>query len=202
MRAISPIGNYGIVLKHPRTRRGLDGTGTVVEYSEGDTVHAQFHKGGLTEWEELVALESFDFSGLPDGINPITRVSMFDTEAYVEGLEFSDTEKSDLLAEMDARLVKLAKTFPNELRIVEKPAAPRPWPTYDVTPVEDILDEETEAIMAPGIYSMQALSGVSPEVIRLYEVENLNRPEVIEAMEALEAEALGLAPREAISVTL
>lgn len=179
MRAISSKGQYGIVLKHPRTRRGLDGTGTVVEYSEGDTVHAQFHKGGLTEWEEQAAYESFDFSGLAEGVNPITQVSMFDTEAYVEHLELSAVEKAALLAELDERLVYLSKLFPNDFRIVAKPAAPRPWPSYDGDAIEEILAFQERLL-------------ISPETIRLYEVENRNRDEVIESMEAIEAAAAGV----------
>lgn len=189
MRAISPIGQYGIVLKHPRTKRGMDGTGTIVEYDEGDLVHAQFHKGGLTEWEEYTALECFDFSGLPDGINPLTRVSMFDTEAYVESLELEDEEKAALLEKIDARLVKLAGTFPNELRIVEKPAAFKPWPSYDNDTPEEII-------------AFQERLEISPELIRLYEVEHENRLAVITEMEALEAAAAGLDPAKAISVSL
>jgi hypothetical protein len=162
-------------------------------------VLAQFHKGGLTEWEELTALESFDFSGLPDGINPLTRVSMFDSEAYVVQ-KYSNAEERELrLAEIDERLAYLGKLFPNEFRIVEKPAAVIPWPSYNETPIEDELDDDGK-IATPGLYTMQSLTGISPQAIRLYEVENLNRPEVIEAMEALELAALG-AP-EAISVSL
>ena len=201
MRAISPIGQYGIVLKHPSTRRGLDSTGTVVEYSEGDLVHAQFHKGGLTEWEEIEALESFDFSGLPEGINPLTRVSMFDTEAYVERLELDDAEREAVLSKLDAQLVKLSKVFPNEFKIVAKPAAEKPWPTYDVTPLEDVLNDDG-TVEEPGLYTMQGLTGIDPQAIRLYEVENSNRPEVIEAMEALEAERAGATRDETFSVAL
>jgi hypothetical protein len=199
MRAISPIGNYSIQLVEARVKRGLDKTGTVVEFYDGESVLAQFHKGGLTEWEELTALESFDFSGLPDGINPLTRVSMFDSEAYVVQ-KYSNAEERELrLAEIDERLVYLGKLFPNEFRIVEKPAAVIPWPSYNETPIEDELDDDGK-IATPGLYTMQSLTGISPQAIRLYEVENLNRPEVIEAMEALELAALG-AP-EAISVSL
>lgn len=215
MRAISPIGNYSIQLIQARVKRGLDGTGTVVEFYDGESVLAQFHKGGLTEWEELEALENFDFSGLPDGINPLTRVSMFDSEAYVLQKYSNDVERASRLAEIDERLVYLSKIFPNEFRIVEKPAAPIPWPSYNSTPIEDVFEESTFTVdasgertevhgklLTPGLYTMQALTGISPQAIRLYEVEHEGRPEVIEAMEALEAAALGGVKDEAISVSL
>lgn len=188
MRAISPIASYGITLKRPQTRRGTDSTGTVVEFSEGDLVHAQFQRGGLTEWEQIVAVESFDFSGLPEGVNPLTRVSVFDSELYVEAMDIPASEKKKMLELIDERLVKLNATFPSEFKIVEKPPAQMPWPTYDDTPFEDAIDRETGEVLVPGIKSMQAMTGISPEKIRLYEHENEGRKDVIEWAESLEAE--------------
>jgi hypothetical protein len=190
MRAISPIGNYSIQLIEQRVKRGLDRTGTVVEFYDGESVLAQFHRGGLTEWEELAALERFDFSGLPEGVNPLTRVSMFDTEAYVEQRYSNPDERAIVLKEIDERLLHLSTLFPSEFLVVDKPAAVKPWPTYDDTPVEDVIvDGEVASV---GIFTMQGITGIKPETIRLYEVENKNRPEVIEAMETLEAELAGV----------
>jgi hypothetical protein len=202
MRAISPIANYGITLKRPATRRGTDSTGTVVEFSEGELIHAQFHRGGLTDWEQIVALESFDFSGLPEGVNPLTRVSMFDSEAYVEALDVPEKDKAKVQALIDERLTKLQATFPSEFKIVEKPPAPKPWPTYDMTPFEDAIDRDSGEIIIHGIKSMQEMSGISPEVIRLYEVEHENRAEVIAFCEELESQLAANATEGAISVAL
>lgn len=203
MRAISPIGNYSIQLIEAKVKRGMDSTGTVVEYSDGEPVLAQFHRGGLTEWEQIEAMESFDFSGLPEGINPLTRVSMFDSEAYVE--RFSNTqEREHKLRDIDERLTYLSGLFPSEFKIVAKPSIASPWAKYDETPIEDVLDDGG-SVVTPGIYTMQSYTGISPQDIRLYEVENLNRPEVVEAMEALENAMAGLAnvtQEDRISVSL
>ena len=172
MRAISPIGNYSIQLFEAIPKRGMDASGTVVEYSDRKPVIAQFSRGGLTEWEEIAAIESFDFSALPEGTNPLTRVSVFDTEGLVANME-DGPEKDDFLAKVEKRLRHLAGLFPGEFIIVDKPASPKPWPTYDENTLEDIFE-------------LQAATGVDPQVIRLYEVENKNRPEVIEACEVIE----------------
>lgn len=177
MRAISPIGNYSIQLFEAIPKRGMDATGTVVEYSDKQPVLAQFHRGGLTEWEEIAAIESFDFSALPEGTNPLTRVSVFDTEGLVAHME-DGPEKDAFLEKVDARLRHLSTLFPGEFRIVDKPASPKPWPTYD----ENTLEE---------IFELQAATGVDPQVIRLYEVENLNRAEVVEACEVIETALRG-----------
>jgi len=172
MRAISPIGNYSIQLFEAIPKRGMDSTGTIVEYSDNKPVLAQFHRGGLTEWEEIAAIESFDFSALPEGTNPLTRVSVFDTEGLVQNIE-DEKEREETLAKIDKRLRHLSTLFPAEFKIIEKPASPKPWPSYDENTVEEIFE-------------LQALTGVDPQDIRLYEVENENRPEVIEACEVIE----------------
>jgi hypothetical protein len=172
MRAISPIGNYSIQLFEAIPKRGMDSTGTIVEYSDNKPVLAQFHRGGLTEWEEIAAIESFDFSALPEGTNPLTRVSVFDTEGLVQNIE-DEKEREEMLAKIDKRLRHLSTLFPAEFKIIEKPASPKPWPSYDENTVEEIFE-------------LQAATGVDPQDIRLYEVENQNRPEVIEACEVIE----------------
>jgi hypothetical protein len=172
MRAISPIGNYSIQLFEAIPKRGMDKTGTVVEYSDDKPVLAQFHRGGLTEWEEIAALESFDFSALPDGVNPLTRVCVFDTEGLVAHME-DGPEKDAYLEKVEKRLAHLSTLFPGEFKIIDKPASPKPWPSYDENSVEEIFE-------------LQALTQVDPQDIRLYEVENKNRPEVIEACETIE----------------
>jgi len=197
MRAISPISRYGIQLIEAVPKRGMDASGTVIEYTDKKPVLAEFHQGGLTEWEQIVALESFDFSGLPEGVNPLSRISMFDTEAYIT--RYPEDEQESMLIMIDKRLKQLSDTFPNEFIIVEKPAQPKPWPTFDENVLEDT---KVDGHVVPGILTLQTLSGWSPEAIRLYEVENKNRPEVVEAMEALEAALLGGVRDEAISVTL
>lgn len=202
MRAISPISKYSIQLVEAVPKRGMDASGTIIEYTDGKPVIAQFHQGGLTEWEQLVALEKFDFSGLPEGVNPLSRISMFDTEAYVT--RYPEEEQEAKLLMIDKRLTQLGALYPNEFVIVEKPAQPKPWPTFDENDLEDRELETAPGVfqIVPGILTLQALSGWSPEAIRLYEVENKNRPEVVEAMEALEADALEGSREEGISVAL
>lgn len=172
MRAISPIGNYSIQLFEAVPKRGMDSTGTIVEYSDSKPVLAQFSRGGLTEWEEIAAIESFDFSALPEGTNPLTRVSVFDTEGLVANME-DGPQKDEFHAKVEKRLEFLAGLFPAEFKIVPKPASPKPWPTYDDNSLEEIFE-------------LQAATGTDPQIIRLYESENKNRAEVIEACEVIE----------------
>lgn len=176
MRCISPSRNYSIQVIEGNEKIVVDKSGTAIQVVLDKPVIANFEGTGLLDWEIEPALSSFNFSGLPEGVNPLTRISVFDTEAYVDTRpEHEDDPKARdaLLERIDTRLRKLQSRFPSEFIIVEKPATNIPWATYDTDSVEDIL-------------LIQARIQVSPERIRLYEVENQNRPEVVEAMLALE----------------
>jgi len=176
MRAISPISRYGIQLIEAVPRRGLDRTGTVVEYTDDKPVHAQFTQGGLTEWEQIAALEHFDFSGLPEGVNPLTRVSVFDTEAAVAHIANAE-DRMRLQALMDERLEHFATLYPSEFMIVAKPPVPKPWPSYDSDPIDKVMQ-------------IQEATQYSPEAIRLYEMERPNpRVTLIARMAELEKQA-------------
>jgi len=178
MRAISQYGAFGTVLIHGITRRGMDSTGTVVEYTDKDSIHAQFVRGGLTEWEQIEALEHFDFSGLPEGVNPLTRVSVYDTEAAVAHIA-NAKERIALQEQLDDRLAHFAKLNPSQVRIVEKPPVPKPWPSYDTDSIEKVLE-------------IREATSFSPEKIRLYEMERPKpRTTLIAQMAELEREAAG-----------
>lgn len=176
VRCISPSRNYSIQVFPGVEKVVQDRQGFATRIVDSEPVIANFEGTGLLDWEIGPALESFNFSGLPEGVNPLTRISVFDTEAYVASradIEDNEEAQRELLDRIDTRLRKLQARFPSEFVIVEKPAAVKPWPTYDTDSVEDIL-------------AIQARLGMSAEGIRIYEVENQARPEVIEAMEAIE----------------
>ena len=154
-----------------------------------EPVVANFEQGGLTEWEIEAALMSFNFAGVPDGVNPLTRVSVFDTEAYVQ--KFPAAEREAKLEAIDSRLRELQERHPSEFTIVEKPAAPKPWPSYDTDSVKDIV-------------YMQGRLGINPETIRLYEHENQKRQAIIDLMTEIQEGGSGslevVSVEEAISV--
>jgi hypothetical protein len=104
--------------------------------------------------------------------------------------------------EIDERLTKSAGDLPVRVPHRREARSPKPWPTYDDTPFEDAVDRETGDVIVPGVKTMQAMTGINPETIRLYEHENAARPEVIEWAEGLEADLASVASEEAIRVAL
>lgn len=171
MRAISPHGRYSIQLVEAVPKKGTDRNGNVVEYSDTKPILAQFEQSGLMKWEEEAALEAFNFSGLAEGVHPLTTVGVYDSEIAVQYVaDKSEREAKQKL--IDDRLSELQKQFPSQFIIVEKPALPKPWPSYDETDLDEI-----ESVMK--------VTGVSPADVIAYENENAQRPEVYDLMNEL-----------------
>jgi hypothetical protein len=175
MRAISPHGRYSIQLVEAHPKRGVDATGTVVEYSDTKPIIAQFEQSGLMDWEADVALEKFNFTGLAEGVHPLSTVGVYDTELAVQFVADKKEREAKLLL-IEQRLTELQEQFPSQFIIVSKPGAAKPWPSYDETPVEDIV-------------GTMSLTGVTPETVVAYEMENEQRGEVLALMNDLQAEA-------------
>jgi hypothetical protein len=166
MRAISPNGRYSLQLIESPVKRGTDAAGTIVEYSDTKPVIAHFEKLGLTDEEQIAALEHFSFSGLPDGVNPLSTVSVWDSEGQALAHDWTP----EFLARVDKRLEYLATMHPANVLVVKPQPKPAPWPTYDDADPKEVFET-------------MRVTGIAPEPVRLYELENKNRPEVTEVLE-------------------
>jgi hypothetical protein len=191
MRCISPHARYSIQVIEGRDKIITDagGYGTMVTVDK--PVLANFDQTGLLDYEIEAALENFSFSGLAEGVNPLTKISSFDTEAFV--LQYPKNERSSMLVQINQRLRELQTRFPNDFIIVDPPQAPRPWPSYDEDSVEEIL-------------AFQERLRVEPDEIRLYELQNEKRKTIVQAMlaktdpEAAEKLAAGEEPENEVPV--
>jgi hypothetical protein len=181
MRCLSPHSKYSIqVFEGQEDVLMIDGKHAKNVVTRKPVI-ADFEASGITEYEMEAALLSFNFSGIPDGVNPLTRIAVFDTDLYIEQLANADeeldrAELEEFRTRMENKLRKLQSKHPGEFIIVDPPAHDKPWPSYDEDSVEEIL-------------SAQERFRFSPEAIRLYELENAGRSEIIERMTALEEAA-------------
>lgn len=167
MRCISPHARYSIQIIEGDEQIVVDARGHATTVVQRKPVVADFRQGGLLDNELEVALESFNFSGIPDGVNPLTRISSFDTEAYTT--RFPEADRPRLLEEINDRLRELQERFPSEFVVVDEPAAPKPWPSYDENTPEEIIEWREKL-------------DIDPELVRRYEQENLGRKAVVDAM--------------------
>jgi len=167
MRCLSPHARYSINVFDAQEQIVTDARGYAHAVPVGLQVMANFENTGLLEHEIEQALSSFSFSGLAEGVNPLTRIGVFDTEVFC--LRYSERDRDEIQTQIEERLRELQKLNPSQFIIVETPRAEKPWPKYDEDTIEDVL-------------KVQQSTGTSPTVVRRYEEENQARPEIIEAM--------------------
>src|SRR5262249_38545665 len=111
----------------------------------------------------------FKFNGMPveedllTPVDPTYRLSGFDTT--IQG--WGDEEREEL----EQRLADASVS--GDYIIIETPKRPAPWPGYDKLKSAAKIADLTQA------------TGSDVEGVLAYERENLNRPEVIEAVQAL-----------------
>lgn len=175
MRALSCYARYGIQLFGAREKIVTIEGGYSQYQVLQEPVIAQFDKLGMMAHEADLALKTFDFSGLPEGIPPLTRVGVFDSEAFCLRHYDNEDERKSMQVQIDNRLKELQPHFPNDFVLVETPLAERPWGSFDKDSAEDII-------------TLQERLEVDPTWVRRYEEENQNRPEIVEAMRAQEEE--------------
>jgi len=177
MRALSPHLAYSVKILDPVERMVTDPNGSTFLQIIKPPVIANFQHAGLFPEEVTIALQTFSFSNLPEGVNPASRVAVYDTDIEA-ALHDWDDEFHALVKE---RLRAKAVMSPGDLAIVEDDVAPLPWPTYDSDDVEEI------------ILIAQRLNLV--EVVRAYEKDNAARTAILEGLDqeaAKGGEELGL----------
>ena len=171
MRCISPFKNYSIQVFEGEEELIVDGRGFGNTRILKKPVTLDFEQSGLLDHEIELALSSFTFAALPEGVNPISRVSVLDTEVWAMSLPKKG--RDEYVVQVEARLRELQNMHPTDFIIVETPKAPKPWGSYDEDKVEDIL-------------AFQERLNINPTLVRRYEQENSNRDEIVEHMTLLE----------------
>jgi len=184
MRCLSPHARYSINVFDAQEQIVTDARGYAHSRPVGLQVMANFENSGLLEHEIELALSSFSFSGLAEGVNPLSRIGVFDTEVFC--MRYPENEREEIQAQVEQRLRELQQMHPAQFIIAETPTAPKPWDKYDEDSVEQIL-------------ALQQATGVAPGIVLRYEQENRNRSEIIGAMNDLQSEDVS-APKEEIVV--
>jgi hypothetical protein len=166
MRCLSPAARYSIQVFEGRESVVLDARGYASTHALEKPVIANFTTSGLLDHEIEVALENFSFSGLPEGVSPLAKVSVFDTDAFCS--QYPDETRDEMQIAMENRLRVLQEQFGGFI-IVDQPAAEKPWNSYDDNTPDEVL-------------RIQQATGAYPEKVRIYEEENENRTEIVAAM--------------------
>jgi len=169
VRIISPHLDYSVQVFEGSERVEHDAvTGKAYTRTDKQPLVADFEQGGLYPHEVEEGLRVFEgaWGGLPEGINPSTRISVYDTEI----MAYTKQWTPEFLEQVDERFRRLAVISPTRLLIVDDLHSAKPWPKYD--------DADAEEIVA-----YMGVLGIDPEVIRLYESENAARPDLLNALQ-------------------
>lgn len=144
-----------------------------IEVETTKSVHAKFNHGGLMDWEVEAGLEAFagGMTGLPEGVPPQTRFSVFDTERAQREQRWTDEEREAY----EQRLLGDSMHGIDFIHVPE-PRLEAPWPTFDSFSVQDALERLVEL-------------GFDLEYAYRYEHENQARPEMLDALKRLQQQS-------------
>jgi hypothetical protein len=140
-------------------------------------VSAQFTRGIAPEWAYQEAAKRFSFTTMPQGVSRRQWVSFYDSLTAQDQLGWTDDERE--------AIERVLSNHPHCVK-VERPRIQPPYPSYDKQrrvagrrTIEHAIAEIVETVKS---------TGIDPELVISYEIENENDPQVIAAMEALKAE--------------
>jgi hypothetical protein len=171
-RFISRYGNYSV------------GVQSLIQESYGTgekkvlrrRIDAQFHLSLVTDEDYALALQSFRFSGLPHNVetnsdvSPRFRVSCWDSEWAQLNEGWTDEEIALIIQKL-----RSDPGFGTDHIEVAAKRASEPFPNYDNLSVEDIV-------------SIIKLASIDPQTVLAYEVENLNRKELLDLLSGVTAD--------------
>lgn len=151
---------------------------------------AQFERGGCPDWAKEVVFKRFSFRGIPDGIAREHRIGTFDSLQAQQDLRWSDEER-----EIVERFLEQHASRTANFIVVQKPRVEAPWASYDELTV---VGRRTAGMVAEKIVQVIRDTGVNPDAVIQYELENANRPEVVEAVRAFKLEGRTAEPEETV----
>lgn len=148
-----------------------DGRGNMVQ-PKRRRVYAKFVRGAAPLYAQQLALETFSFRKIHEGIARERWFGYYNTKEAQHQFGWTD-EEHDLivnrLTEQGYLEVKPAKQAP-------------PWPAYDKLVKQG---QRTNEHVAAKIVEKVREDGYDAGVVAAYEAQNLNRPEVLAALAAI-----------------
>lgn len=144
-----------------------------------EPIIALFQQSIVSAKERADAIAHFGFLGVADGEDdPGRRVSAYDTDEAARSGAWDAETKLEVERTLDAGVG-------HDYYKLEDVRLPAPWPRYDEIVV---YGRRTAELCAEKISDTVKMLGLDPAAVAAYERENLNRPEVLEALEAEPAE--------------
>lgn len=165
-RYVAKYQKYAIQARPQKEIVTIDGHAMVAQ----EQVVLEFQQGAVQAHEIDAAQAHFRHLGVPEGLDPIYRLSAFDTQWAAKDFHWNDETREFVEGFLDSSVSNGVDFIK-----VEAPRAPAPWPNYDrVKDIKKLLAKVEE-------------DGYEIDAVVAYERENQNRAEVIELLETLAA---------------
>lgn len=171
MRVLSPHLGYEVQIHEGSEVREADSrTGETYTRTTKQPLVATFEQGGIFPHELELALRVFEgnWRGLPEGVAPQGRISVYDTEVIGHARGWAKEYQDGV----EDRLRALAADRPSLMIVAEDIAPAKPWPKYDEANEDEVLEFAT-------------LLGIDPQAVFDYEVQNAGRAFVLEALQSI-----------------
>lgn len=165
-RFVSRYGNFSVGVQSLIKEHFGTGESKVLK----PRIDAQFHNHLVTDEDFAVALQSFQFPGLPfdeetnQNVSPRYRVSLWDSEWAQLNEGWTDDQ-----IELIISTLRSDPGFGIDFIELEIQTAKKPFGNYDELSVDEILQ-------------IVKIAGIDPESVAAYERENANRKSLIDRL--------------------
>jgi hypothetical protein len=139
-------------------------------------VFAKFKRGTAPGWALKIGLDTFEFRRMPErGVAKEQWVAFYDVKEDAQQMGWSEEEQAAIVKKLDS-------DAGHAVLRVSKPKLAAPWPAYTKLVVQG--QRTIEKVAAKIAETVEEL-GLDPADVIAYEQENLGRPEVVNALAAL-----------------
>lgn len=179
MRFVAKYQKYSIQARVQRETITVDGFPMVSQ----EQILCDFEQGSLRPYEVDAGIAQLGARrGLPDGIDPSYRLSVFDTE-WAQHAHAWDPETREYVE----AFLQRNPSFGTDYILVEEPKVAAPWPRYDeIKDVKRLVAKVVE-------------DGFDIADVIAYEIQNQDRPDVLAALDAAKSEQPDALPAEILA---
>lgn len=138
-------------------------------------VYAKFNRGTAPGWASEIGVKSFEFRRMPErGIAKEQWLAYYDVREDAQRMGWTEEEQEAIISRLEEVV--------HAVLPVEPPRLSAPWPAYDKLVPQG---KRTIDMVAAKIVEKVEEDGYNPVDVLEYEKQNLNRVEVVVALEAL-----------------
>lgn len=135
---------------------------------------AFFTRGAAPDWAKAEGLRRLEMRGVPEGVDPATRIAVFDSVAAQIQQGWTDDERERVEAHLRTR---------QGIIEIDQPKVPAPYALY--TKHRKVHGRRTADLAVKDILAAYETAGFDVQQALAYERSNTPVPEIVQALEQL-----------------